>query len=645
MPISQDEAFKIPPWIDDTTEVKVLYNEARLWYETKGYSLTTRLLAEYTGHNPPLSDVIPSKPDDNLIRLYVVSIADPRRINSVQGMGYQMSSVLAARDVCVEKVRHSIFPPTYAVHRVSAHDPAQTLSQEIASMCGPCPALYEPAFAWASKALADPSSVDEELETGSGFQDKPDACGASNFDVFVVVNELRQRLNDVQHTVEDTRRSDVHALLKYLLDDRSLEKWRDFHTVDGKRIAENYIVGYCETPHKIKAPYFVWEDKVNRACLPAVHVHTPYAYRRMIALHDFTSIREISSCPCLIGGIVGSSLVFLAAYFTDRVYCSRLCTIDLYGSPHQAHEDLEIARKLQIMRITARRLRESYMEILVGELVLNAPHVFPRPIFRPIASSGLGGQSPPEFLKFTDRIKPFDGHRMLFTGQLIEPSSDGPVADVRDVYIKFVENYGIEAHRLLAEQHPPLAPRIIFYGEVDCHYDGLKMIVMEGLSGSPLSEYKLVHPDSKFDVDAHVKAPLQRALKVLHDHSIVHGDIRSPNVFIVQEPEFGTLQLRLIDFDWAAKEGTAEARYPEILNTELTWAAGVAPRAWMRREHDTEMAERLVNEMKELWPLPATTPSEAGAPQASALQKRERSVDTEEERDENVKNPRLETQP
>ena len=65
----------------------------------------------------------------------------------------------------------------------------------------------------------------------------------------------------------------------------------------------------------------------------------------------------------------------------------------------------------------------------------------------------------------------------------------------------------------------------------------------------------------------------------------------------------------------------------------------------MRREHDTEMAERLVNEMKELWPLPATTPSEAGAPQASASQKRERSVDTEEERDENVKNPRLETQP
>ena len=78
MPISQDEAFKLPPWTDDTTKVKMLHNEARLWYETKGHSLTTRLLAEYTGDNPFLNDVIPSKPDDNLIRLYVVSIGTQR---------------------------------------------------------------------------------------------------------------------------------------------------------------------------------------------------------------------------------------------------------------------------------------------------------------------------------------------------------------------------------------------------------------------------------------------------------------------------------------------------------------------------------------------------------------------------------------
>ena len=78
MPITQNEAFKIPPWIDDTTEVHRLYNAARLWYETKGYSVTTRLLAEYAGDNLLLSDVIPSKPDDNLIRLYVVSIGTQR---------------------------------------------------------------------------------------------------------------------------------------------------------------------------------------------------------------------------------------------------------------------------------------------------------------------------------------------------------------------------------------------------------------------------------------------------------------------------------------------------------------------------------------------------------------------------------------
>jgi serine/threonine protein kinase len=54
-----------------------------------------------------------------------------------------------------------------------------------------------------------------------------------------------------------------------------------------------------------------------------------------------------------------------------------------------------------------------------------------------------------------------------------------------------------------------------------------------------------------------VRIELRRAVHLLHDHGLVFGDLRPPNVMITKAH-----RVKLIDFNWAGEKG--QARYPVV---------------------------------------------------------------------------------
>lgn len=78
-------------------------------------------------------------------------------------------------------------------------------------------------------------------------------------------------------------------------------------------------------------------------------------------------------------------------------------------------------------------------------------------------------------------------------------------------------------------------------------------------------------------------------MKVLHDHNLVHGDIRTPNIILEGDGE--PWGVKIIDFDWAGKEG--EARYPLTLSSAVKWAKGVEDCELIDASHDLFMVGEL----------------------------------------------------
>lgn len=152
--------------------------------------------------------------------------------------------------------------------------------------------------------------------------------------------------------------------------------------------------------------------------------------------------------------------------------------------------------------------------------------------------------------------------------------------DGRDIVVKYVDRYGARAHRILAQEE--LAPNLLYYGTPHFSDDepSVSMVVMEYVDGETLAEAKqhLSAEEMK-----RVQSEVLRALKLLHNHGLVFGDLRLPNVLITR---VGKL-VKLIDLNWAAEDG--QAKYPPLISPEIAWPKGVTDLALMKKEHDLEM--------------------------------------------------------
>jgi serine/threonine protein kinase len=159
-------------------------------------------------------------------------------------------------------------------------------------------------------------------------------------------------------------------------------------------------------------------------------------------------------------------------------------------------------------------------------------------------------------------------------------------ASPRSIVIKFVERYGVEAHKLLEEMDA--APRLLYYGKVgvsDEHptYGHLRMVVMEYLDGITANQAQMLDQLPSTFIEE-----VERILGQLHENGFVFGDLRGANIMVTRNNK-----VKFLDFDWAGQAGVS--RYPLLLSQQIQWPDGVGEGlAVMEKQHDIDMLSRLV---------------------------------------------------
>ena len=159
-----------------------------------------------------------------------------------------------------------------------------------------------------------------------------------------------------------------------------------------------------------------------------------------------------------------------------------------------------------------------------------------------------------------------DATRCLLTASMQSSDQAGEL-----VVVKFARRYCPEAHKLLAEMS--LAPKLLYHEDTV----GVHFVVMEYAKATKVTGEELKKPE-------HVQS-LRTAVQALHGNGLVFGDLRGPNILIVEDG------VRLVDFDWSGKEGVV--RYPSHISMEIEWPEGVKSGGKIEVEHDKEWFKRL----------------------------------------------------
>ncbi|KAJ2913993.1 hypothetical protein MD484_g6412, partial [Candolleomyces efflorescens] len=279
-----------------------------------------------------------------------------------------------------------------------------------------------------------------------------------------------------------------------------------------------------------------------------------------------------SFCPSFIISIAGPWLVVLGAVLTSNAVVQRLTDYVWLGHS-RVIDDIatkRVARIFTALRQSVAQLKSFYQTL--------SPSPSANDRFFPLARSYVEQHSS-QVISFQYK-RPLKQDTPSCVAFLAETSSG------RQVVVKFVERYGAEAHQLLADAGR--APALLYCGKIwhndQSTRDGCyprKMVVMEYLCGETLEGV----------ASSATRQAVLKAVQHLHVNGLVHGDVRPPNIMIMDgtDGDEGS-RVRILDFDWAGREG--EARYPYRLSPGL-WADGVRDNELILAAHDLEMVQRL----------------------------------------------------
>ena len=242
---------------------------------------------------------------------------------------------------------------------------------------------------------------------------------------------------------------------------------------------------------------------------------------------------------------------------------------------------------------SARQLRRLYKNL--GAHLLQTKALWPSPTLDPPEST----EQLPK-LKFFAKVDRANGAELPFIdsenerhGMYLARMQTDTSNDV--VLVKFAAKYNEEAHQLLASHDPPLAPALYFCARV---IGGMHMVVMEYISKSrgwsldPLSSTGGLPSPPVPDV---IRRDVTKALSLLHEQSLVFGDLREANLLYL--PENGGRVL-LVDFDGVGVD--REGRYSACLNPGLE--LGVKRWQIMEKEHDDNNLEKLMKRVSRRYP-------------------------------------------
>ena len=145
---------------------------------------------------------------------------------------------------------------------------------------------------------------------------------------------------------------------------------------------------------------------------------------------------------------------------------------------------------------------------------------------------------------------------------------------------------------MLAEQN--LAPKLLYVSTENTvlGYFGYKvMVVMEFLEGQTAKEFEYVTLKDR-SIWRRVHQDVKTAINILHAVDLVFGDLRGPNILIVEG------RAKLVDFDWCGTAG--KNRYPTDLNPKIKWPTGVVQGGLMQKDNDMEMISTMFKGIQDM---------------------------------------------
>ncbi|KAJ7093619.1 hypothetical protein C8R43DRAFT_1141824 [Mycena crocata] len=314
-------------------------------------------------------------------------------------------------------------------------------------------------------------------------------------------------------------------------------------------------------------------------------------YLHVTSNGNYAKLAELWGCPAVLIGINGTQLAVGAAIqsthlYMDQIYLGHIMPgRDFDDSVHR------LAQVLTAIKSAARALKTAYANTLhtinnlsSGTMLLP---FFPIPVAQP------GSTSTMPVINFTARmIKGASNSKdseSLGVGPELSCRADALyIADVdvagspKQCVVKFTRRYNKFAHEVLANQG--LAPKLYHCILVqDRHY----MVIMEKLTGKTVEKVDV----KEMDIGG-LQRSIRDAVKLLHDHDIVHGDLRSPNIMVTDHG------VRILDFDWAGQN--EKACYPYAISTDPDmWHPEVKPASIMKKLHNNFLVKKIIAELHE----------------------------------------------
>jgi hypothetical protein len=284
-------------------------------------------------------------------------------------------------------------------------------------------------------------------------------------------------------------------------------------------------------------------------------------------------IRKQCCCPSLIITIAGPWIAILGAVFLDYPVVQPLTDFLWVGdNPQQPSRLTHLTRVFHCVSLALQELREYY-----GGLPDTGN---PPGRFFPYVTHYLDSSNRRIEFSYISKLDKTNDSKAIFLARTQDTN------EPKTIVVKFVQSYNSEAHALLQEHG--LAPALLYDGSRQSETrfaSDRSMIIMDFVRG--------------VDLDLHTERPtppcilkdVRKALQLLHDHDIVFGDLRPPNVMAVQDADGRATGGMLVDFDWCGKHG--EGVYPLCMNQVIKWAAGMEPGETMYKHHDDAMFLRL----------------------------------------------------
>ncbi|KAF5338213.1 hypothetical protein D9757_015184 [Collybiopsis confluens] len=215
------------------------------------------------------------------------------------------------------------------------------------------------------------------------------------------------------------------------------------------------------------------------------------SYSRFYCSHERAKIRKISCCPAFLIGIAGPWLVVMGAVLTSRTIAQLLSPYEWLGYSRLFNDQqvYRIARLLYALRLSIAELHEYYARLITP--VVQPGHIHPR--FCPSVTSFFSDKTEISFVY----AHPFEQDFTCVTFKATRTDTQQPIV------IKFVRQYGQEAHLLMAKHK--MAPKLLSCTPLGDQYDDLSLVAMEFIKGQTLQD--------AYDPSQPLPDPVRRAIR------------------------------------------------------------------------------------------------------------------------------------